>query len=314
MSFPSLLTLAQATSAAAIAAQPYVGRMDKNGADGACVDALRAVLGPATDFRGRVVIGEGEKDDAPALYNGETLGAGSGAVVDIAVDPLEGTTFCAKALPNSFSVIALAEPGAMFEPGPAFYMDKLVVGSEARGALDPEAPMADRLEALARAKGKAVGDLLIYLLERPRNQAMIDGILAAGARVSLNSGGDVLGATLALLEGQDVDALMGIGGTPEGVISAVAAKALGGDCFGRLAPQLEAEKRGVEEAGMSCQRWLGLEELVGGTQVQFCLTGLTDGFILQAPLRDSQAWVTDSLLIEGPSGQLHRLQTEIPIS
>lgn len=313
MSFPSLLTLAQATSAAAIAAQPFVGRMDKNGADGACVDALRAVLGPA-DFKGRVVIGEGEKDDAPALFNGEMLGAGSGAAVDIAVDPLEGTTFCAKALANSFSVIALAEPGAMFELGPAFYMDKLVVGPEARGALDPEAPMAARLEALARAKGKAVSDLLIYILERPRNKAMIDAILAAGARVSLNSGGDVLGATLALLEGQDVDALMGIGGTPEGVISAVAAKALGGDCFGRLAPQLDQERQAVAQAGMDCERWLDLDALVGGSQVQFCLTGLTDGLILQAPLRDSQAWVTDSLLIEGPSGQLHRLQTEIPVS
>ncbi len=313
MSFPSLLTLAHATSAAAIAAQPFVGRMDKNGADGACVDALRAVLGPA-DFRGRVVIGEGEKDDAPALYNGETLGSGTGEALDIAVDPLEGTTFCAKALPNAFSVIALAEPGTMFEPGPAFYMDKLVVGPQARGALDPDAPMADRLQALARAKGKAVSELLVYILERPRNQAMIDDILKAGARVSLNSGGDVLGATQALLDGQDVDALMGIGGTPEGVISAVAAKALGGDCFARLAPQLDDETRAVAEAGMDCQRWMGLDELVGGRQVQFCLTGLTDGLILQAPLRDSQVWVTDSLLIEGPSGQLHRLQTEIPIS
>ncbi len=313
MTFPSLLTLAQATSAAAIAAQPFVGRMDKNGADGACVDALRAVLGPA-DFRGRVVIGEGEKDDAPALYNGELLGAGQGPAADIAVDPLEGTTFCAKALPNSFSVIALAEPGAMFEPGPAFYMDKLVVGPEARGALDPDAPMADRLDALARAKGKDVGDLLVYILERPRNAQMIKDILASGARVSLNSGGDVLGAMLALLDGQDVDALMGIGGTPEGVISAVAAKAMGGDCFGRLAPQLPEEIAAVQAAGMDCQTWMGLDDLVSGERLQFCLTGLTDGLILQAPLRDSQAWMTDSLLIEGPSGQLHRLQSEIPIS
>lgn len=313
MSFPSLLTLAQATSAAAIAAQPFVGRMDKNGADGACVDALRAVLGPA-DFKGRVVIGEGEKDEAPALYNGEMLGSGAGEALDIAVDPLEGTTFCAKALPNAFSVIALAEPGAMFEPGPAFYMDKLVVGPDAKGALDPEAPMAARLEALARAKGKEVSELLIYILERPRNAEMIKAILDAGARVSLNSGGDVLGAMLALLDGQDVDALMGIGGTPEGVIAAVAAKALGGDCFGRLAPQLPDEIAAVQAAGMDCQRWLGLNNLVAGDRLQFCLTGLTDGLILQAPLCDSQAWVTDSLLIEGPSGQLHRLQTEIPLS
>lgn len=313
MTFPSLLTLAQATSAAAIAAQPYVGRMDKNGADGACVDALRAVLGPA-DFRGRVVIGEGEKDDAPALYNGEMLGAGQGPAADIAVDPLEGTTFCAKALPNAFSVIALAEPGAMFEPGPAFYMDKLVVGPEARGALDPDAPMGDRLAALARAKGKPVNELLVYILERPRNAEMIQEILAAGARVSLNSGGDVLGSMLVLLDGQDVDALMGIGGTPEGVISAVAAKAMGGDCFGRLAPQLPEEIAAVQAAGMDCRAWMGLDDLVSGERLQFCLTGLTDGLILQAPLRDSQAWVTDSLLIEGPSGQLHRLQSEIPIS
>lgn len=305
--FISALDLAKATSAAAIAAQPFVGTGDKNGADGACTDALRSVLN-GLPFKGQIIIGEGEKDEAPGLFSGELLGTADTPPCHIAVDPLEGTTFCAKGQANSFSVLAVVEPGAMFDPGPAFYMDKIAVGPEGKGAIDPGAPYEEQLQSLANALGKPTSDLSIYMLERPRNQAILDAVRALGAKACLYSGGDVLGGLMALMDDQPVDALMGIGGSPEGLISAAACKALGGDFFGRLAPQSDAEAGQLKDAGLTTD-WLGLDHLISGSQVAFAITGITSGLLLEAPAYNGSFWATDSLMISGPDATLHRLQT-----
>ena len=305
--FISPFDLAKATSAAAIAAQPFVGTGDKNGADGACTDALRSVL-TETNFKGKIIIGEGEKDEAPGLFSGEILGTADNEPSDIAVDPLEGTTFCANGQANSFSVMAVTEPGSMFDPGPAFYMDKIAVGPEAKGAIDPNAPYTEQLKALAAALGKPASELCIYMLDRPRNQAILDAIRSLGAKASLYSGGDVLGGLMALMDDKPVDALMGIGGSPEGLISAAACKALGGDFFGSLDPQSDQEASKLAGAGLGTE-WLGLDQLISGEQVAFAITGITTGLLLDAPVYDGRSWATDTLMISGPDATLHRLQT-----
>ncbi|EGQ63530.1 fructose 1,6-bisphosphatase II, partial [Acidithiobacillus sp. GGI-221] len=275
--------------------------------DGAAVDAMRIAIAQVP-MRGVVVIGEGEKDEAPMLYNGEVVGSGAGPEVEIAVDPVEGTTFLAQGMPGSICVLAAAPKGSMFQPGPAFYMDKLIVPAPARGKIDPAAPMKDKLHDLARAVGKDVRELRIFLLKKPRHEAMIREIQAAGATVRLQTDGDVSGGIMAAL-GTKVDAMMGIGGTPEGVISACAARAMGADMFGCLAPQKPGEAEAIAAAGLKAGQWLGRDELVSSDDVLFVATGLTSGDILDGVTRSHYFVESESLVISGHDGILRRVRT-----
>lgn len=301
------LSLLPVTENAARAASAWIGRGEKERGDGAAVDAMRAALSEVP-MRGVVVIGEGEKDEAPMLYNGESVGSGGGPEVEIAVDPVEGTTFMAGGMPGSICVLAAAPKGSMFRPGPAFYMDKLVVPAPARGKIDPAAPMVDKLAALARALGKEVRELRIFVLKKPRHEAMIREIQAAGAAVRLQTDGDVSGGIMAAL-GVKVDAMMGIGGTPEGVISACAARAMGADMFGCLAPQKPGEAEAIAAAGLKAGQWLGLNDLVASDDVLFVATGLTSGDILDGVSRSHYFVESESLVISGHDGILRRVRT-----
>lgn len=303
------LPLVTVTEAAARGASAWIGRGQKETGDGAAVDAMRAAM-QAVPMRGVVVIGEGEKDEAPMLYNGEEVGSGQGPEVDIAVDPVEGTSFLANGMPGSICVLAAAPKGAMFRPGPAFYMDKLVVPPAARGKIDPAAPMKDKLAALARALGKEVSDLVVFLLKKPRHDQMIAEIQAAGAMVRLQTDGDVSGGIMATL-GDKVDAMMGIGGTPEGVITACAARALGADMFGSLAPQKADEAEAVRAAGLMPGKWLGLNDLVSSDDVLFVASGLTSGDILSGVQTAAGYATTETLVIAGQDASLRRIFTRM---
>jgi fructose-1,6-bisphosphatase II len=301
------LSLLPVTESAARAASGWTGRGEKELGDGAAVDAMRIAIAQV-HMRGVVVIGEGEKDEAPMLYNGEVVGSGAGPEVEIAVDPVEGTTFLAQGMPGSICVLAAAPKGSMFQPGPAFYMDKLIVPAPARGKIDPAAPMKDKLHDLARAVGKDVRELRIFLLKKPRHEAMIREIQAAGATVRLQTDGDVSGGIMAAL-GTKVDAMMGIGGTPEGVISACAARAMGADMFGCLAPQKPGEAEAIAAAGLKAGQWLGRDELVSSDDVLFVATGLTSGDILDGVTRSHYFVESESLVISGHDGILRRVRT-----
>ncbi len=295
------LDLARATEAAALAAARWVGRGQKNEGDGAAVNALRLLLGTVR-MDGVVVIGEGEKDEAPMLYNGERVGNGSGPAVDVAVDPVEGTNLLAKGLPNSIAVVAVAPRGTMFDPGPAFYMDKLVVGPEAAGRVDLEAPVAETLAIVAAAKGLDVDEVTVVILDRPRNQARIRAVREAGARIRLITDGDVAPSLMAALPGTGIDIVMGIGGTPEGVITACAMHGLGGEIQGCLAPQSEAERERIEAAGIPIGRKLTLGELATGDDHFFAATGITQGDFLRGVRYTATGAITHSLVTRSRSG------------
>ena len=295
------LDLARATEAAALAAARWVGRGQKNEGDGAAVNALRLLL-DTVRMDGIVVIGEGEKDDAPMLYNGERTGNGSGPMVDVAVDPVEGTNLLAKGLPNSIAVVAVAPRGTMFNPGPAFYMDKLVVGPEAAGQVDLEAPVAETLAIVAKAKGLDVDEVTVVILDRPRNQARIRAVREAGARIRLISDGDVAPSLMAALPGTGIDIVMGIGGTPEGVITACAMHGLGGEIQGCLAPQSDGERERIEAAGIAIGRKLTLSELATGDDHFFAATGITQGDFLRGVRYTATGAITHSLVTRSRSG------------
>ena len=295
------LDLARATEAAALAAARWVGRGQKNEGDGAAVNALRLLLGTVR-MDGIVVIGEGEKDEAPMLYNGERVGNGHGPAVDVAVDPVEGTTLLAKGLPNSIAVVAVAPRGTMFDPGPAFYMDKLVVGPEAAGRVDLEAPVAETLAIVAAAKGLDVDEVTVVILDRPRNQARIRAVREAGARIRLISDGDVAPSLMAALPGTGIDIVMGIGGTPEGVITACAMHGLGGEIQGCLAPQSDGERERIEAAGIAIGRKLTLSELAAGNDHFFAATGITQGDFLRGVRYTATGAITHSLVTRSRSG------------
>ncbi|AEM46424.1 MAG: class II fructose-bisphosphatase [Acidithiobacillus ferrivorans] len=301
------LSLLPVTESAARAASSWIGRGEKELGDGAAVDAMRSAIAQVP-MRGLVIIGEGEKDEAPMLYNGEVVGSGTGPEVEIAVDPVEGTTFLAQGMPGSICVLAAAPKGSMFQPGPAYYMDKLIVPAPARGKIDPTAPMKDKLHDLARALGKEVRELRIFLLKKPRHEAMIREIQAAGATVRLQTDGDVSGGIMAAL-GTKVDAMMGIGGTPEGVISACAARAMGADMFGCLSPQKPGEAEAIAAAGLKAGQWLSRDELVSSDDVLFVATGLTSGDILDGVTRSHYFVESESLVISGHDGILRRVRT-----
>jgi fructose-1,6-bisphosphatase II len=296
------LELVRATEAAAIAAGRHLGRGDKNMVDQAAVDAMRPVLG-SISMRGTVVIGEGEKDEAPMLYNGEQVGNGNEPEVDIAVDPVDGTTLTAKSLPNALAVVALAERGTMFDPGPCVYMEKLAVGRDCADAVDFEAPIEENLRRVARAKGADVEDLTVCILDRPRHEAELVGrVRQTGARIKFLLDGDVAGAIMAAEPSSGVDLLVGIGGTPEGVLAACALKCLDGALFGRLYPRDDTERRQAEERGYDLSAVLTIGDLVSGENVFFAATGISDGELLRGVRYTHDEVRTQSLSMRSKSG------------
>jgi len=302
------LELVRVTEAAAMAAGRWVGRGDKNGADGAAVRAMRTLV-HTVSMNGVVVIGEGEKDDAPMLFNGERIGDGTGPECDVAVDPVDGTTLAAKGMPNAVAVLAVADRGTMFDPSAVFYMDKLVAGPEAAGLVDISAPVEHNVRAVARAKGGTPEDVTVVLLDRPRHEKLAEEIRATGARIKFISDGDVAGAVMAVREGTGVDLLLGIGGTPEGIIAACAIKCLGGVIQGRLWPKDEAERRKALDAGHDLDRVLHTDDLVSGENVFFVATGITDGELLRGVHYGPETATTSSLVMRSKSGTIRRIDS-----
>ena len=301
------LELVRVTEGAALAAARWVGRGDKLAADGAAVDAMRFVL-DSVAMDGVVVIGEGEKDEAPMLFNGEQIGDGSPPVCDIAVDPLEGTTLCAKGMPSALAVIALAERGSMFDPGPCVYMEKMAGGEEIADLLDLDRPLPETLKLVAERKGGSINDVVVVVLDRPRHEDAIREIREAGARIRLISDGDVSAALLAVSDRAPVDLLWGIGGTPEGVLSAAALKSMGGELIGRLWPRNEEERQAALGAGYDLDRVLKANDLCSGDDVFFSATGVTDGDVLQGVRYRGSGATTESLVMRSRSGTVRRIQ------
>ncbi len=301
------LDLVRVTEAAALAAGRWVGRGDKEAADQAAVDAMRLMLG-TVNMAGVVVIGEGEKDKAPMLYNGEEVGSGQGPEVDVAVDPLEGTRLTAFGQPNAIAVIALAERGTMFFPGAALYMDKIACGADAAAVIDITAPPAENVRRVAAAKGISSSDVSVVVLERPRHDLLIEELRACGARVNLIRDGDVAPSIAAAQSGTGVDLLMGIGGTPEGVISAAAVKSLGGSLQGRLWPRDDAEREQLVGAGYDPEKVLTTDDLVAGDDLFVAATGVTSGALLGGVRYTRDGAITHSLVMRSRSGTFRRIE------
>ena len=301
------LELVRVTEAAAMAAARMVGRGDKEGADQAAVDAMRYVL-DSVSMDGVVVIGEGEKDEAPMLFNGEQIGDGTPPEVDIAVDPLEGTRLTALGMPSALAVIALAERGSMFDPGPCVYMEKIAGGPEVADLLDLDRPLADTLALIAERTHREIRDVMVVMLDRERHQDAIREVREAGARVRLITDGDVSASLLAVSEDTPVDLLWGIGGTPEGVISAAAIKCIGGQLLGRLWPRDDAERTAAIEAGYDLDRVLTCDDLIAGDDAFFSATGVTDGDVLQGVrYQGDRGASTESLVMRSRSGTVRRI-------
>ncbi len=300
------LEIVRATESGALAASRQVGRGDKIAADQAAVDGMRALF-DTVNMDGVVVIGEGEKDEAPMLYNGEKVGDGTGPVVDVAVDPLEGTTLAAKGMPNALSVVAISARGSMFDPGPCVYMEKLAGGSDLADLLSLTDPIEEVLQRVATKRGVTIGDLMVVVLDRPRHQEMIDRIRDAGARIRLISDGDVSGALLAVMPDTGVDLLWGVGGTPEGVLSAAAIRCVGGTLLGRLWPRDEGEAELARAAGYDLERVLTTEDLVASEDCFFAATGVTDGDLVRGVRFDASGATTQSLVMRGRSGTIRTI-------
>jgi fructose-1,6-bisphosphatase II len=304
------LELARVTEAAALAAGRWVGRGDKNGADGAAVSAMRQLISTVS-MNGVVVIGEGEKDKAPMLFNGELVGDGTGPECDVAVDPIDGTRLCANGMPNAISVIAVSARGSMYDPSAVFYMSKLVTGPEAAGLVDIDAPPAANIAAVARARHCSPHDVTVVMLDRERHGELISQVRAAGARIKLITDGDVAGAILAAREGTGIDLLLGIGGTPEGIIAACAIKCLGGVMLGKLAPRDEQEREKAIAAGHDLDRLLTADDLVSSDDAFFAATGITDGDLLQGVrYRSGGGATTHSLVMRARSGTIRNIYSE----
>jgi fructose-1,6-bisphosphatase II len=295
------MELVRVTEAAALAAARWMGRGDKNGADGAAVDAMRIVLG-TVPMDGIVVIGEGEKDEAPMLYNGERVGEGSAPLTDIAVDPVEGTTLTALGLGNAISVIAVSERNTMFNPGPCVYMEKLAVGPEAAGRVDITRSATDNLRAVAEVKRTTVRDVTAVILDRDRHTDLIAEVREAGARIRLIPDGDVIGAVSTAWPEAGADILFGIGGTPEGVIAAAALKCMGGEIQGRLWPRNDQEREVALTAGYDLDQVLTTDTLVAGDNCFFAVTGITDGEVLKGVHYSSDSATTQSMVMRSKSG------------
>jgi fructose-1,6-bisphosphatase II len=300
------LDLVRVTEAAALACGRFMGRGDKEGADGAAVNAMRVVL-QAVDMDGIVVIGEGEKDNAPMLYNGEKVGNGAEPAVDVAVDPIDGTRPLAFGRSNSLSTVAIAPRGSMFDPGPFVYMNKLAVGPEAKGHINIERSITDNLQAIAAAKNTKVEDLTTIILDRPRHNDMIAEIRRAGARIRIIPDGDVAAALMTAWPGSGVDVLIGVGGTPEGVLAACALRAMGGEIQGKLFARDEDELRRGREAGYDFEKILTMDDLVSSEDVFFAATGITDGELLQGVRYISHGARTDSIVVRGLTGTVRHI-------
>jgi fructose-1,6-bisphosphatase II len=301
------LELVRVTESAAMAAGRWIGRGDKEAADQAAVDAMREML-DTVQMDGVVVIGEGEKDEAPMLFNGERVGSGSGPEVDVAVDPLEGTRLTALGQPNAIAVIAVAERGTMFFPGAALYMEKIAVGADALEAVDLDLTPTENVRRISEAKGRSPRDLRVVVLERDRHDDLIDELRAAGARVHLIRDGDVAPSIAAAEPGTGVDMLYGIGGTPEGVISAAALKCVGGGIKGRLWPRNEEERRRLLDDGYDLSRVLTTDDLVSGQDVFVAATGVTTGALLQGVQYTRDGAVTESIVMRSRSGTVRRVE------
>ncbi len=301
------LELVRVTEAAALAAARMVGRGDKEGADQAAVDAMRLVL-DTVSMDGVVVIGEGEKDEAPMLYNGEQIGDGTPPKVDIAVDPLEGTRLAALGMPSALAVIALSERGSMFDPGPCVYMEKIAGGPDIADLLDLDRPLSETLALVAERRHRDIRDVMVVMLDRERHQKAMQEVRDAGARVRLITDGDVSASMLAVSENSPVDLLWGIGGTPEGVISAAAIKCIGGQLLGRLWPRSDEERTAAVEAGYDLDKVLTCDDLVQGENAFFSATGVTDGDVLQGVrYQGERGATTESLVMRSRSGTVRRI-------
>ncbi|HYZ81419.1 MAG TPA: class II fructose-bisphosphatase [Solirubrobacteraceae bacterium] len=300
------LELVRVTEAAALAAARMVGRGDKEGADQAAVDAMRLVL-DSVSMDGLVVIGEGEKDEAPMLYNGEQIGDGSPPKVDIAVDPLEGTRLTALGMPSALAVIALSERGSMFDPGPCVYMEKIAGGPDIADLLDLDRPLAETLALVAERRNRDIRDVMVVMLDRERHHDAMRQVREAGARVRLITDGDVSASLLAVSENSSVDLLWGIGGTPEGVLSAAAIKCIGGQLLGRLWPRSDEERTAAVQAGYNLDKILTCDDLVQGENAFFSATGVTDGDVLQGVRYPGGGATTESLVMRSRSGTVRRV-------
>jgi fructose-1,6-bisphosphatase II len=290
-----------------MAAGRWIGRGDKNAADQAAVDAMRTVM-DTVSMAGCVVIGEGEKDEAPMLYNGEEIGNGQGPEVDVAVDPLEGTRLTALGMPNAITTVALAERGTMYFPGAAVYMDKIATGPESADAVSIDASATDNVRAVANAKGVSVSEVSVVVLDRPRHEALVEELREAGAKVMLITDGDVAPAIAAAQPGTGVDLLMGIGGTPEGVLSAAALKCVGGAIQGKLWPRTDDERQTLVDDGYDLDRVLTTDDLVGSQNVFFAATGVTTGALLRGVRYTRDGATTDSIVMRSRSGTVRRIE------
>ncbi len=302
------LDIVRITEAAALSSARWLGRGDKESGDGAAVDAMRVSFS-TLHVDGVVVIGEGEKDHAPMLYNGEKVGIGDGPQLDVAVDPVEGTSLLAYGRPNAISVVGVAPRGSMFNPGPSFYMQKLVVSREARDVVDLDAPVDVNLSRVASAMGKQVKDLVVFVLDKPRHQNLIAEIRKAGARIQLHSDGDVAGALMAVDPRSEVDIMMGTGGTPEGVLAACAIKGMGGQMLARLDPQSYVEKDAIVDAGIDMRAVLTVNDLVKSDDCFFAATGISGGDFLRGVRYSARHAVTHSLVLRGKTGTLRYVES-----
>jgi len=309
------LELVRVTEAAAMAAGRWVGRGDKNGADGVAVQAMRVMISTVS-MNGTVVIGEGEKDNAPMLYNGETVGDGTGPECDVAVDPIDGTTLTAKGMANAVAVLAVAPRGTMYDPSAVFYMEKLVTGPEAAEVVDIRYPVAENIHQVAKAKGSNPSDVTVVLLDRPRHAQLVDEIRATGARIKFITDGDVAGAIMAARPDTGIDLLLGIGGTPEGIIAACAMKAMGGTIQGRLWPTDDEERQRAIDAGhnLDPDHILTTDTLVTGDDCFFVATGITDGELVRGVRYRGGGAVTQSLVMRSRSGTIRTITSEHQLS
>ena len=307
------MELVRVTEAAAMAAGRWVGRGDKNGADGVAVNAMRTLISTVS-MDGTVVIGEGEKDHAPMLYNGEKVGSGSGPECDVAVDPIDGTTLTAKGMTNAISVLAVAPRGSMYDPSAVFYMEKLATGPEAAGVVDIRNPVAENICNVAKAKGSAPEDVTVVLLDRPRHEQLAQEIRETGARIKFITDGDVAGAIMAARPDTGVDLLLGIGGTPEGIIAACAMKCMDGVIQGRLWPRDDEERERAIDAGHDLDRVLYTDDLVSGDDCFFVATGITDGELMKGVRYRAGGASTHSLVMRSRSGTIRQIISEHKIS
>ena len=303
------MELVRATEAAAIRATPFIGKGDKNAADGAAVDAMRAFLS-TVEFDGQIVIGEGEKDDAPMLFNGEKVGTGRGPSCDIAVDPVDGTSLTAAGRQNAISVIAVSDKGTMLDASSVFYMDKLVAGPEGVGVVDIRKPIGENSRAIAKAKGKSVDDVIVAVLDRPRHAQLIEDIRATGAGTRLLLDGDVAGGIHAARYGSRIDLCVGIGGSPEGVVTTCAVKGLGGLVQGILWPKDDEERARGESNGLKFDHVYEMDELVASDNTIFVATGVTDGGLLEGVRRKGPIIKTHSIVIRSKTGTIREIFSE----